>query len=271
MDSWSEVLPSILAIGAGLSADAVIATFGVAPAIQRRWAHWLYWTLGVSFTHCLFPMIGFSVGWVARDHGVLVRCVYLVGAVLLWHHLRRNVVRKALQPRPIESARTGSYAELTLVILAVSVDALLAGPAKSVVARQWTGAQLFVSFAAIGSIVLVLVSASATACLAAWRVATAQSRARAATARGLTAFIAGSWTVEVFVFSGFVTLALGRALLPSGVDHLTAVAAGAGLAAAIGLWSLDARRIRHYSEGIARALLAVPPAGSRPGDSPSPQ
>jgi hypothetical protein len=262
MDSWSEVLASLprgfwsgnLAIGAGLAADAVIATLGVAASIQRRWGRWLYWTLGVTFTHWLFPLIGFSIGWVARDHGAIVRGVYLLGALLLWRHLHRNVVQHALEERPARPPRATSYSELSLVILGVSIDALLSGPAQSVVARQWTGAELSVSFAAIGVIVFALVCASASACLLALHVARARGRSIAASL-GMTAFVAASWTIEVIVFSGFVTLALGRALLPSDVSHFGLVAAGTGLAAALLLWLLHARRIRCYCREIARSLV----------------
>jgi hypothetical protein len=243
-----------LAVGASLAADAVIATFGVAASIGRRWAHWAYWTLGVVLTHWLFPMIGLSAGWIARDRAWLVRCVYLVGALLLARHLQSNVVR-ALQPagRP---ARAMSYGDLSLVILAVSLDALLAGPAQSVVARDWDAAQLLLSSAVVATVVLTLVAAGALACIA--TLAVARDRGAHGGPRGLVAVVAGAWTLEVAVFSGFAVLALASALFP-GAGGAVPVAVAVGLAVAGGVWLAHGARILHHCRGIAGGLLAGRP------------
>lgn len=149
------LIPSLL-LGFGISIDIAIATiafYKLFPTFKSG----LSWGVKVTLTHTIFPMFGYySFAAAARVFPWFIFWLGLVAtALIVWHLIDAF---KSLK----DGAEHESNKNLSIhwvVVIAVSWDALLAGPAKSAQALSWTPHEVFWSFVIAG------IAVATTSCL----------------------------------------------------------------------------------------------------------
>ena len=166
-------------VGFGIALDAVIVTVLRARQLRRGRVlrDSLEWATAVGLTHWLFPMVGFMAGWVLARGRIASAIVYGIGALVMagfvWQLLKvASREKKEDDEKPSSDweqeleapAAPGSLwrqGTFWLLVLAVSIDALISGPGKTVVTRGWTSEQVWVSFGIVGVVVFGFVLLSA--------------------------------------------------------------------------------------------------------------
>lgn len=158
-----DFIAACVVMGLGIGTDVALATMLRAKQLMSvRKA--LFWIMGVSLTHTLFPMIGYLLTYFSIQLAPMVTplvglLAFLCIAHFLWHELK-----EVNQPNGNDESRQ-LMVSLTL-ILAVSWDALWSGPAKSAQVVDWSTAMIWGSFVLVG--VMVLVTAVTSWLLGGW-------------------------------------------------------------------------------------------------------
>lgn len=148
----SYVLESLL-LGLGIAVDVALATVALARFMGDRRNKYV-WTSAVTFTHVLFPMIGYyGFAWAYRMYPGLEIWLGLSGVAIISMYLSK-VFYDILQPIP----NFDDLNEISVgAVFAVSLDALWSGPAKSAQAVDWTEFEIAFSFI-IGGLVVAIVA-----------------------------------------------------------------------------------------------------------------
>lgn len=143
-------------MGLGISIDVFLATmsqFRHLEPLQKG----QQWITRITGTHTLFPMIGY----------------YFVAGILLWSpvfSIALGLVAATLIARLLWIAYSSWFEEEELnlagstvpwsLVLAVSWDALLSGPAKAAQALEWSEIQIIMSFPIAGLVVTIIAAIS---------------------------------------------------------------------------------------------------------------
>lgn len=147
-----------LMMGLGIGTDVAIAT-----ALRHQHLHQIstivFWVVGVSLTHTLFPMMGYILTYFSiQTMPIVTPVVGLIAfyciARFLWQELKDMTANET-------SVGDDRQVLVTLgLILAVSWDALWSGPAKSAQVIGWPELLVWLSFIIVG--VLVALTAIST-------------------------------------------------------------------------------------------------------------
>ena len=158
-------IPSII-LGLGIAVDVAIATI-----VQfRQKLTWKEWTLPITLTHILFPAFGYYLFWgFSGSNYFLTLGLGLIGTALILLFLYEalsdwighDIAYSVSEHITSTLNRLGlHFSKHWLLILAVSWDALLSGPAKSAVATNWTTTEVLVSFFIAGTVVALIAEAA---------------------------------------------------------------------------------------------------------------
>ncbi|NBB16424.1 hypothetical protein GVN21_13745 [Caulobacter sp. SLTY] len=227
-----DYLFACILMGAGIAIDVVLATLARVRilGLNRPGLSWLW---KITFTHILFPVVGYYTAiylvhlgpWMTPVVGVLA------AGLLGWHltSLVRDILVDSRSDEPSNEA--GSTTSWGLV-LAVSWDALFSGPAKSAQAIGWTEAQILWSFPIAGLVVSV---GGGLALAAAELLRRGLDPRRVALSPPVMRAQALALLLEVGIFAYFMLLALIRLTLGFEPAVLTSAVGACLIAAATGI------------------------------------
>ena len=153
MTATEFILPCII-MGLGIGADVAIATV-VRSQQLSGFKLTLFWLIGVTMTHTLFPMVGYLLTYFSIQ--ALPLFTPLIGFLafsfigyFLWQELTDFAANQDQANKP-ESQLMISCA----LILAISWDALWSGPAKSAQVVGWHETLIWLSFVVVGLVVAI--------------------------------------------------------------------------------------------------------------------
>lgn len=154
-----DFIMASLLMGLGIGSDVAIATFAKANRLTSlRTA--FFWIAGVSFTHTIFPMIGYLLTYFSLQlHPNIEPIIGLIAFSFILFYLIGELT-DFIKPQPDSEDR---QILVTLgLILAVSWDALWSGPAKSAQVIGWPELFVWLSFIIVGVFVSILAILSLT-------------------------------------------------------------------------------------------------------------
>ena len=213
------------AIGAGIAADAVIATVSRFKRFEcLRDA--LTWAGAIGFTHTVFPMIGLIGLWYAASSFPSLKAgIYGIGfVVMVWFIV--EVTREIAgfnndEEDDLEEEKDVLYQFLSqhskfwAAVWAVSIDALVTGPGKTAATAHWSQVQVLGSFPLVGLVVFSLVLLSAWPAILLRRY---WQENKFEDPCGLARFTTiGSW-IELTIFLYFAYLAVCEMIIALGVQ-----------------------------------------------------
>lgn len=149
------------ALGAGLTIDVAIATLS---RFHDKTITFWNWALPIAILHVLFIGVGFTFFWELVRHFPLIAPIIGTGGFLLVTLLIYEVGVKASGKVPYISISKGLATILSVsensgrkavVWIAVTLDALVSGPATTILAHQgqWGTLEAIISFLIVGAIV----------------------------------------------------------------------------------------------------------------------
>ena len=146
---------SLMALGIGI--DASMAT-----ALQARYLNskllMLAWIGGVTLTHTVFPMIGYISSYQSLNiYPSLTAMVGILAFALIAVFLYQELLSLMHDDDSDALSASGFLANVG-ILLAVSWDALWSGPAKSAQVVDWPETTVWLSFAVVGFIILIMTS-----------------------------------------------------------------------------------------------------------------
>lgn len=142
-------------MGLGVGIDVAAATFARSCQLKRL-ALVLLWVIGVSLTHSLFPMLGYSLTYFSVNAlPVLTPAIGIIAFVCIALYLKSELMHFTLAS-PNLSGQDKPLLVTCGVILAVSWDALWSGPAKSAQVVGWPETWVWLSFAIVGVVVALM-------------------------------------------------------------------------------------------------------------------
>ncbi|CAA0110861.1 Uncharacterised protein [BD1-7 clade bacterium] len=154
----SEFVIACLLMGVGIGIDAAIATSANSSMLKTR-TQVTCWIGGLSLTHTLFPLIGYSLSYFGIQ--TLPHLTPLIGIIafsfIFWFLFCE--FRAMLIDDEDHKENAGFFVSLG-VILAVSWDALWSGPAKSAQVVGWPESAVWLSFILVGIIVTILTTSA---------------------------------------------------------------------------------------------------------------
>ena len=154
--SLIDFICASLVMGLGIGTDVAIATVLRAKQLYSL-KRAMFWIIGVSLTHTLFPMVGYLFTYFSIQAIPLLTPIVGLLAFLCISHFLWQEISELNQP-PADDNRQ-LIVSLSL-ILAVSWDALWSGPAKSAQVVDWSTLMIWSSFAFVGILVLVIAVSS---------------------------------------------------------------------------------------------------------------
>ncbi|MEP0357088.1 hypothetical protein [Paraglaciecola sp.] len=146
------VVASLL-MGLGIGVDVAVATAARVKQLSTvRLA--TIWIVGVSFTHTIFPMMGYLLTYFSiQVQPAIEPFIGLLAFTCIFYYLRSELIELA-HPKTQGDER---QLMVTLgLILAVSWDALWSGPAKSAQVIGWPELYVWGSFLLVGALVSIL-------------------------------------------------------------------------------------------------------------------
>jgi putative Mn2+ efflux pump MntP len=145
-----------LIMGLGIGADVAVATMIRAKHLTTIRAI-LFWVIGVSFTHTVFPMAGYLLTYFSVEHlPVLTPIVGVVAFAFIARFLYLELGDYVGEEGESSALNQTDERQLMMsmgLILAVSWDALWSGPAKSAQVIGWPELFVWGSFMFVGGVV----------------------------------------------------------------------------------------------------------------------
>lgn len=154
-------LSACVLMGVGIGIDVALATFSLFSCFGRNKRLGFDWTAKISFTHILFPMLGYYGLIVLIDFFTAFTAVLgslAAGGVayFLWQILItwiEPVGADGISDDGLNLSNMDLKAVPISVVIAVSIDALMSGPAKSAQAVGWNDWEVLFSFPISGVVV----------------------------------------------------------------------------------------------------------------------
>lgn len=144
-------------LGIGIAIDVFLATI-VKGRLMSKPKLKAIWISGVTFTHIVFPMIGYyGFAYAYRMNPSWQIWLGLVAAITVGWYLFGQFKSWIDVSVALNEGSQVTFA----AIIAVSLDALWAGPAKSAQAIEWSANQVFYSFLIAGAVVAIVALLSA--------------------------------------------------------------------------------------------------------------
>ena len=140
-------------MGLGIGLDVAIATVVRAGQLNTLKAAAL-WIFGVSFTHTIFPMIGYLLTYFSvQISPEITPLIGILAFICIFVFLKGELAEIA---HPEQDNRQSQLLITLGLILAVSWDALWSGPAKSAQVIGWPELLVWGSFILVGIMVSIL-------------------------------------------------------------------------------------------------------------------
>jgi len=148
-----EMLLACLLMGLGIGIDVALATFVRGRSMTQKRTI-IFWLVGVSLTHTLFPMLGYSIAYFSINSlPFITPLVGVLGFVFIAYFIKQELSDKH------DDAASSLMVNVGL-ILAVSWDALWSGPAKSAQVVGWPEFWVWFSFIIVGLVVFLFAGIS---------------------------------------------------------------------------------------------------------------
>lgn len=151
------ILASII-MGLGIGADVAVATMIRAKHLKTAKAI-LVWVVGVSFTHTVFPMIGYLLTYFSVEKlPVLTPVIGIIAFAFIARFLYLELGDYFKDEEKLHECSLKDERQIIMsmgLILAVSWDALWSGPAKSAQVIGWPELFVWGSFMLVGIVVAV--------------------------------------------------------------------------------------------------------------------
>jgi hypothetical protein len=145
-----------LIMGLGIGADVAVATMIRAKHLTTPKAV-IFWVVGVSFTHTVFPMVGYLLTYFSVEKlPVLTPIIGVIAFAFIARFLYLELGDYMVEEDSSQSFNQMDERQLMMsmgLILAVSWDALWSGPAKSAQVIGWPELFVWVSFMLVGGVV----------------------------------------------------------------------------------------------------------------------
>lgn len=217
-------------MGAGIAVDVSLMTVSKFRDTSLSFRNW---TLPITATHIVFPLVGYYLFWSIAEAFPKTELWLGVAGFTLVALLIYEVTSEAIDHQPFFSItdRIASIfglrsndSERLVVILAVSWDALLSGPAISAqaLADDWSTDEVLISFLFVGVVV-------ATITETALRVALQLQRIKFHDALAMARFNLVGKFLWLAVVGGFGVLSLWHGLFRDGSLYWSITIAGGGL------------------------------------------
>lgn len=207
------ILPSIL-MGLGIAIDVAIATVA---RFRDRSMNFSSWTLPVSIAHILLPAVGYYSWWYLGTAFEAWRLIlgltafamislFLYEAFCEWIDSEPLIALSSLTD-PLFGSSESSTKSRMIMVLAVSMDALWSGPAKSAQAESggWSPIEVFMSFFIAGAIVALVAELALL-------IARALNRAKFDDVGKLAFYLVLGKYLEATILFGFGVLSLWNSL-----------------------------------------------------------
>lgn len=149
-------------MGIGIGTDVALATLARAGQLNTTRTI-VYWVVGVSITHTLFPMLGYLMTYFSvQIIPVLTPLIGIVAALCIFWFLFHEISSTFVVAEQTSNEKQGNERLLMSLglILAVSWDALWSGPAKSAQVIGWPELFVWISFLLVGMAVSLLAISS---------------------------------------------------------------------------------------------------------------
>jgi uncharacterized membrane protein YfcA len=153
---WLEFFLLNLSAAAAIAIDACVLVISKFRQFHNSLVA-IKWASAVGFTHVVFPLFGFIGGWILIERYHVAPLVYSVGAFLL-AFLVVFVVRESTKVHAEDEGRVrerAGFLAFWIPVLSVSLDALLAGPGKTVLLERYPKNLAWLSFVLVGGLVAV--------------------------------------------------------------------------------------------------------------------
>lgn len=150
-----DFIVACLVMGLGIGTDVAIATVLRAKQLSSfRIA--LFWIIGVSLTHTLFPMVGYLLTYFSIQTLPTITPIVGILAFSCIAHFIWSELADYADPSTENDGQDDRQLLISLgLILAVSWDALWSGPAKSAQVIGWPDLMVWGSFLIVGLMVSV--------------------------------------------------------------------------------------------------------------------
>lgn len=149
------VLASLI-MGLGIGADVCVATMVRAKHLYSVKAV-LFWVIGVSFTHTVFPMVGYLLAYFSVEElPIMTPVIGIIAFAFIARFLYLELgdyIDESEVSRPSNQPDERQLMMSMGLILAVSWDALWSGPAKSAQVIGWPELLVWASFILVGVVV----------------------------------------------------------------------------------------------------------------------
>lgn len=150
--AWFDFALASIVMSLGIGADVAIATAMRANQLNTIKAI-VFWVVGVSATHTLFPMLGYLLTYFSiQTLPVITPLVGLLAFVCIFYYLKSEWQAGGEAEHPESTRLMVTFG----LILAVSWDALWSGPAKSAQVIGWPETLVWLSFLIVGILVSLL-------------------------------------------------------------------------------------------------------------------
>ncbi|MEZ5841880.1 MAG: hypothetical protein R3D02_16160 [Hyphomicrobiales bacterium] len=236
-----------IVMAAGIGIDVALATIGRFRAI-RSLSDGLGWAARITATHIAFPMIGYyGFVFAARTMATLAPYLGLAAGAMVFWFLKDAVSGWLEHPEEDEPPAAGfTWA----AVIAVSIDALWSGPAKSAQVIGWPPLPIAISFPVSG--LLVGVIALIALAIALW-LKRAIARAAGPSPARLAAAESLGQGLEFCVLAYFGLLALAR--YTAGLEVSAVAVFGAAALITSAVFIVIGRRVHAANLAAARHLL----------------
>lgn len=157
---WVEYALINITAGGTIALDACILVILKFRSFSSRKVAF-HWAGAVGLTHIFFPMIGFVGGWILIQKFNVAGYVYGMGAILLSFlicsvvHESTRMVSLIDNLTPLNSENYSHFFSFWVPVMYVSIDALLAGPGKTVFLERYPRELAILSFFLVGIAVAI--------------------------------------------------------------------------------------------------------------------
>ena len=145
-----EIVMACLVMGLGIGADVALATFLQAKTMGNKRTV-LFWIVGVTLTHTLFPMIGYLLAHFSIYSAPMISPI--IGLVAFSFIAYFVIDELDAGNEAMNGSNNGQVLVTLGLILTVSWDALWSGPAKSAQVIGWPDYWVWSSFLIVGLVV----------------------------------------------------------------------------------------------------------------------
>lgn len=152
--SLIEIVCACVIMGVGIGADVALATVLRAHAMSNKRTV-LFWMVGVTLTHTLFPMVGYLLAHFSIHNAPIISPIIgLLAFSFIAYFVAQELKVNHDQSDANSAANSAGKVFVTLgLILTVSWDALWSGPAKSAQVIGWPDFWVWSSFLIVGLVV----------------------------------------------------------------------------------------------------------------------